>query len=109
MNVKNGLLNRLRGWFPHEPSLISNPQSRTARISEKDFQRKYFKYFIIADAVVLQAFLGVNFVLVNPAYRDGFYSVVWWLGFTLTLVSVNLLLYLRYKAANEKRLYGVKQ
>ncbi len=109
MKVKRFIESRIRGWFPHEPSLISNPQSRTARISEKDFQRKYFKYFFIADAVVLQAFLGVNFVLVNPAYRDGFYSAVWWLGFTLTLISVNLLLYLRYKGAGEKRLDGVRQ
>lgn len=103
MNLKQRLENRIRGWLPQEPSLISNLQSRTARISENDFQRKYLKYFLIADAAVLQAFLGVHFVLVNPVYRDGFYSAVWWLGFTLTLVSVNLLLYLRYKAAAERR------
>ncbi len=97
MNLKQRLENRIRGWLPQETLLTCKSQTRTEKTGQKKWERKYFRYFLIADAVVMQAFLGVNFLLVNPVYRDGFYSAVWWLGFTLTLVSVNLLLYWRYK------------
>lgn len=96
MSIKKYFKKRIRGWFPQEPLLTFNSKKQKSN-NENELSKKYFRYALIADAVVLQAFLGVNFVLVNPAYRDSFYFVVWWLGFILTLISVNLLLYLRFR------------
>jgi hypothetical protein len=102
MKMLKRLEGQIRGWLPKEPSLPRPQLSLKSRISEMrrreraEWENKFFKAFLVANAVVVNVFLGIRF-LVFPFNRSLEFAVIWWSIFALTLTLVSLLMYGYYK------------
>ncbi len=103
MNPKKYLENRIRGWLPKEPSLPRNREAKVVEISEVDRQRKFFKISLVSDAIIMNIFMGTNF-LIDPNHKNINLTISSWIVFVLSLISVNFLLYRHSKKqANNQR------
>jgi hypothetical protein len=91
----------LRGWLPQEPLLktprtqsVSQPQTKT------QLDKKAFKVASIANAVLVNIFLGVNFLVLRPIYHYYMSLELSVLALSILaagLVAVNLVIYRHYK------------
>jgi hypothetical protein len=98
---------RIRGWLPKEPSIPSNQGTKLVEIIEKDRQRKTFKISSAANAIMLGTFLGLHF-LVDPFNSNVELTIISWIIFILTLVSVNLLIYRYFKVQTNSQKEDLK-
>jgi hypothetical protein len=100
MTLKRRLESRIHGWFPQEP-LSKNlatcnstqPQTKTAQ------GKKAFIVASIANAVLLNVFLGTNFLILRPFYH--YYmslelSLLSYGIFVAAVVGVNVVIYRHY-------------
>jgi hypothetical protein len=101
MNVKRSLESRIRGWFPQEPlSKRLKAHSATKPETTAEHGRKAFKIATVANAVLLNIFLGINFLVLRPFYHYYMSLEVSLLAygiFAVALVAVNLVIYRHYK------------
>jgi len=107
MNLLRYVEERIRGWLPKEPSIPSNQGTRLVEIIEKDRQRKIFKISSVANAIMVGTFLGLHF-LVDPFNRNIELTVISWIIFILTLVSVDLLIYRYFKVQTNSQREDLK-
>jgi hypothetical protein len=96
MNTKKNLEKRVMGWFPKEPhqtrSII-----KAAALSKAEFDKKIFKASLIANAIMLNIFLGTNFLVIKPRYESITVSVLQWSVYVPIVIVVNVLVYRHYK------------
>ena len=107
MNPIRCLENRIRGWLPKEPSVPSNQRTKMVEIVEKDKQRKIFKINIVANAIMLGTFLGLH-LLIDPNNKNIELTVISWIIFILSLISVNFLLYRYFKRKTNNQMEDLK-
>jgi hypothetical protein len=103
MNMKCSLESRIRGWFPQEPTLNAHFTIKIPSLTRAEFNRKIFKASLIANAVMLNIFLGTNFFLIQPRYGSFEVSILQWGIYISAVLAVNALIYRHYK----RRLLGV--
>lgn len=97
MNVRNSLRSHIRGWFPQEPTLNAHFTIKTPPLTRAEFNRKIFKASLIANAVMLNVFLGTNFLLIHPRYSSIEVSIIQWSIYIPAVLAVNALIYRHYK------------
>jgi uncharacterized membrane protein YwaF len=95
MTSKKNFENRTRGWFPQEP--LQTYSIIKASLSKAEFDKKIFKASLIANAIMLNIFLGTNFLLIKPRYESITVSVLQWSVYVPVVIVVNILVYLHYK------------
>lgn len=112
MNVKNTLKNRIRGWFPHEPTMIS-----TRLMVNHEYKQPPliipFEYNVSATkvaggfAVFFTLFLGLMFL---TSFNFGFHSIplfqiIAWLLAGLTIGMIANTLITKYQLGRLSRDY----
>ncbi|MGD6811020.1 MAG: hypothetical protein ACQCN3_15105 [Candidatus Bathyarchaeia archaeon] len=90
-------LKKLRGWFPQEPLQNRYSKVNAKPISKAEFDKKLFRTSMIANLIMLNVFLGTNFLLISPRYNSIEVSILQWSIFLSALIGVNVLIYLYYK------------
>jgi hypothetical protein len=99
MDSKKRWGERIRGWLPKEPTLLSPKKTKIAEVKitpMMEGKRKAFKIASIANAITLSTFLGTHF-LIDPYNRSTEVTIISWSAFLLSLTSVNFFLYNRSK------------
>ena len=97
MNVRNSLRSHIRGWFPQEPTLNAHFTIKTPLLTRAEFNRKIFKASLIANAIMLNIFLGINFFLIQPHYASLEVTALQWSIYIPIVLAVNALIYRHYK------------
>ncbi len=95
MTAKKSLENRIRGWFPQEPSfkIIQKTDSLTANLPKKEIGQKHIA---IANGLLLGAFLGTH-ALFDPSNKSIGATVVFWVTFVPAVILLNYWMYRRSK------------
>jgi hypothetical protein len=100
MNVKKRTGSRIRGWFPQEPlSKSLKAHISTQQETTTEHGRKAFKIATVANAILLNIFLGINFLLLRPFYH--YYmslelSLLAYGIFVAALIAVNIVICRHY-------------
>jgi hypothetical protein len=97
---KKGRLKKLRGWFPQEPLKSLQTYNPTKPETKAALDKKAFKVASIANALLVNVFLGINFLVLRPIYH--YYmtlemSLLAFGTFAAALVAVNVVIYRHYK------------
>lgn len=103
MTQKDGLEQRIRGWFPQEPTIKTRVTPNVKPLTKAEFDRKLFKVSLVANAIMLNIFLSINFLLIQPHYASLEVSILQWGAYIPVVLGVNALIYRHYK----RRLLGV--
>lgn len=101
MIPKKNFWSRIRGWFPQEPLSknlktynMAPPETKAA------LNKKAFKIATVANAIIVNIFLGTNFLVLRPFYH--YYlsvetSILAFSIFAVALITVNVVIYRHYR------------
>ncbi len=98
---KKDLDKLFKGWFPQEPftkNCVVNTSPAPKTKAELD--KKLYKHSSIANVIIVSTSLGINALLIQPHYNHQVTAestLIFFSIFLPSLLTVNLLLYWRYR------------